>query len=119
MYQEDILKPKNQKTERENKTSEGLCPICSRKMIKGKSLDRHHFIPKLKKGKETTLLHLICHRKLHSIFTESEMAKYYNTPEKCKEHPEIIKFIKWVKNKDPEYVESHKESNKKKKKRKG
>lgn len=118
MY-DDILRPKNQKKKLTGNADEKKCPICNRIMIEGKSIDRHHFIPKLKKGKETTLLHVICHRKLHSIFTESEMARYYNTPEKCKEHPDVLNFIKWVKNKNPEYMESHKESNNKKKKRKG
>jgi len=118
MY-EDLTRPKNQKTKKPANKDEQVCPICDRVMIEGKSIDRHHFIPKLKKGKETTLLHVICHRKLHSIFTESEMAKYYNTPERCKKHKEVAKFVKWLKNKDPEYIESHKESNEKSKKRKG
>lgn len=116
-YYDDLLKPKNKAKKSESKTGES-CPICGRVMIQGRSVDRHHFVPKLKGGKEMTLLHVICHRKLHSVFSESEMARYYNTPERCKEHPEIIKFIKWLKNKDPEFLESHKEHNSKKNKRK-
>lgn len=114
---EDLLTPKNKKKKPEKDKGE-LCPICNRLLIAGKSVDKHHFIPKLKGGKKTTLLHVICHRKLHSIFSESEMAKYYNTPGKCKEHPDVKTFIAWVKNKDPEYIESHKEHNNKKNKRK-
>tara|TARA_Y100000588_G_scaffold210270_1_gene224191 strand:+ start:26490 stop:26858 length:369 start_codon:yes stop_codon:yes gene_type:complete len=115
---DDFLRPKNQKVKNNEVQSEGKCPICDRDMIAGKSVDKHHFIPKLKKGKVTTLLHVICHRKLHSIFSEAEMAQYYNTPERCKEHPEVQKFIKWVSNKEPEYLESHKEHKGKKNKRK-
>lgn len=113
---EDLLTPKNKSNKKNTKDLE-KCPICNRAMIEGKSVDRHHFIPKLKGGKVMTLLHVICHRKLHSVFSEAEMARYYNTPERCKENEEIQKFIKWVSNKDPEYIESHKEHGKKKGKR--
>lgn len=34
----------------------GKCPICNRDMIKGPSIDEHHFIPKSKKGKEKEFL---------------------------------------------------------------
>lgn len=117
---DDFLKPKNSKpknTEKSINKDSLKCPICNRVMIEGRSVDRHHFIPKLKGGKEMTLLHVICHRKLHSIFSEAEMARYYNTPERCKEHNEVQKFIKWVAKKDPEFLESHKEHKNKKNKR--
>lgn len=95
------------------------CPICKREMIKGKSLNNHHFTPKLKGGKETTTLHVICHSKLHSVFSEAEMARYYNTPEKCLECEEIKNFVKWVSKKDPEFMASNREHNQKTNKRKG
>lgn len=117
---DNILKPKNQKNKSKNieHLKNDLCPICGRYLVLGKSVDKHHFIPRLKGGKESTLLHVICHRKLHSVFTESEMANKYNNPEECKNHPEIKKFIKWVSKKDPEFLDSNKEHNIKKKKRK-
>lgn len=116
----DLLKPKNMKKDKKSKKNNNeKCPICKREMITGPSIDRHHFVPKLKGGKVVTLLHVICHRKLHSVFSESEMAKYYNTSEKCLERDEISSFVKWVQKKDSEYMESHKEHNDKKNKRKG
>lgn len=83
-------------------------------MIKGPSVDKHHLVPKCKGGKETELMHKICHRKIHSLFNEKELAKEYNTAEKIKEHPEVQKFIKWIKKKDPEFYESSKNHNRKK-----
>lgn len=74
----------------------GLCPICNRMMYIGKSVDRHHFIPKSKGGKETEYIHKICHSKIHSLFTNSMLEKEYNTPEEIRKHEEMQKFIKWV-----------------------
>jgi hypothetical protein len=31
----------------------GLCPICDREMWKDKFVDKHHFLPKCRGGKET------------------------------------------------------------------
>lgn len=80
-----------------------ICPICDREMINGPSVDYHHLIPKTFKGKETIKIHRICHRKLHTLFTEREMAKYYHTIERIREHSEVQKFIKWVSRKHPEF----------------
>jgi hypothetical protein len=37
-----------------------------------------------------------CHSQLHSLFTEKELEQEYNTIEKLKAHPEVQKWIKWV-----------------------
>ena len=63
------------------------------------------------------MLHKVCHAKIHSVFTESELARVYNTIEKLLEHPDIQKFVEWVKKKPPEFYESSKEANGKKRKR--
>lgn len=94
-----------------------LCPICNREMVKGKSLDEHHLIPKTFGGKEKFLLHRICHRKLHATFTEREMFKYYHTWERILENEEICKFVKWVSKKGPEYYSGSKETQNRKNKR--
>lgn len=92
----------------------GNCPICDRLMIKGPSIDKHHFMPKCKGGRETEYVHKICHRKIHSLFTESELAKEYYDPEKVKAHPEIQKFITWVKKKEPDFYDRNEQHNRKK-----
>ena len=94
-----------------------ICPICKREMIKGKSIDDHHLIPRTFKGKEKISLHKICHRKLHTVFTEREMQHYYHTIERLLEHEEIIKFVKWVKNKDPLFYVKNKDTKERKGKR--
>lgn len=93
----------------------GKCPICNRDMIKGPSIDEHHFIPKSKKGKEKEFLHKTCHRFIHALFTENELAKKYNTPESLLEVEEVKNYVKWLSKKDPEFIDKIKTSNRKKK----
>ena len=94
------------------------CPLCGREMVEGPSVDLHHLVPKSKKGKETVLLHLICHRKIHSLLSEKEIATKYNTIAKLQEHEDIKTFIEWVSKKNPEFVDTFKDSRDRKKKRK-
>lgn len=96
------------------------CQICQRPLVEGPSIDVHHLIPKLKGGRKgpTVVLHAVCHTKIHSVFTESELAKKYNTIEKLLEHEEIQKFAQWVSKKDPEFYETNREMSSKKNKRK-
>lgn len=90
------------------------CPLCGRDLIDGPSVDKHHLIPKLKGGKETVLIHKICHRKIHSLFTESELKNTYFSIEKLLEHPDIQIFVKWVQKKSPEFYDSNFQSNRRK-----
>lgn len=91
----------------------GPCPICQRTMYDDGSVDKHHFVPKSRGGRETEYVHKICHSKIHSLFTEKELAEEYKTAEKLREHPEIRKFLKWVSSKDPSYYDRSKRSNRK------
>lgn len=92
----------------------GQCPICDRDMLKGDSIDKHHMVPKCRGGKETEYLHKICHRKIHSIWTEKELEKEFNDPIKIREHEEIQKFIKWVSKKEPAFYDRNEKHNRKK-----
>ncbi len=88
------------------------CPLCDR--LLGDDINKHHLVPKTFKGKETVTLHRICHRKIHSVFTERELLKYYHTIERLLEHEDIRKFVEWVANKDPNYYASSKDHKRKK-----
>jgi hypothetical protein len=93
-----------------------LCGICGRE-LGNINIDKHHLIPKTFKGKETVLLHRICHRKIHASITERELANVYNTVDLICTHPEIDKFVKWVANKPPDYYSGSDETVSRKKKR--
>ena len=89
-------------------------------MIAGPSVDEHHLIPKSRKGREKELVHLVCHRKLHSSITEGEMEKHYSTWPRLREHRDVARFIPWVRKQfeqNPEYIDVHRDTKARKKKR--
>jgi len=92
----------------------GPCPICGREMLAGESVDRHHWRPKSRGGRTSAYLHRTCHRKLHSLFTDKELSSDFSTPEAVRQHPEIIKFIAWVRRQPPEVVPRHRKPREKK-----
>ena len=83
----------------------GPCPICGRDMIEGPSIDRHHWTPRSKGGRETDLLHLVCHRMIHRVFSEKELADSFRDPAVLRAHPDIRRFVGWVRRQPPEYVD--------------
>ena len=105
------------KKQYENK---GCCQICDREMYDdGKSINRHHFVPKSRGGKEQYYIHTLCHNMIHGLWTEKELEKEYSDPEKIKNHHEMKIFIEWIKNKDPLFYITTKDSNIRKKQRRG
>lgn len=70
-------------------------------------MNRHHLLPLSKggRGTATILLHKTCHDKIHAVFTEMELKRYYHTIDRIQENEEIADFIKWVRKKEPEYYD--------------
>ena len=85
----------------------GPCPLCGRDMLDGPSVDRHHWVPRSEGGRLAEPMHTVCHRKLHAVFTERELAVVYNTAEAVRRHPDIRAFVAWVSRKPPEFVDWH------------
>ena len=77
-----------------------ICPLCERPF--GRLREKHHVIPKSKGGKETIALHPICHRKIHMVFTRTELANL-GTIEALKTHSDMEKFIRWLSKKPPDF----------------
>lgn len=100
--------------------NKGECPICGRLMYDdGKSINRHHFVPKSRGGREQEWVHTICHNQIHGIWTEKELAEEYSDPEKIASHPEMVKFIAWIRKKDPLFYAKTKDFCERKRKRRG
>ena len=86
-----------------------VCPICDR-VIPDSQKDAHHLIPKSKGGKTTEYLHRICHKQIHALFTETELAQQFHHAQILKEHPEMRKFIQWVSSKPDAFYEKTRKS---------
>ena len=80
-----------------------ICPLCGRP-IPAPQRDAHHLVPKSRGGRETEFLHRICHRQIHALLTESELARDYNSVEALMAHPEMARFVAWVRGKPPGFA---------------
>ncbi len=77
-------------------------------MLKGSaSLNEHHLIPRMYGGIEKSVVHRVCHSKIHSVLSESELAFEFNTFAKLREHADLRRFIKWVRKRDPDFNTKH------------
>ena len=81
------------------------CPLCLRPIPPHARQSLHHLVPKLKGGARgpTVLVHQICHNEIHSVLTEAELARDYDTPEKLRAHPALARFAQWIAGKDPAF----------------
>ena len=88
-----------------------LCPICDRD-LEPNTTDLHHFIPKQCGGAKIppVEIHKFCHSKIHSLFSNKELAKKYYSAELLRSHPDMEKFIIWVRNKAPSYYDKNTQS---------
>ena len=83
-------------------TEESICQLCMRPISKSQR-DAHHLIPKSRGGIETVILHRLCHRQIHALLTENQLARNYSTIEALRGHSEIAKFIEWI-SKKPSHI---------------
>jgi hypothetical protein len=79
-----------------------ICPLCDRAIPKSQR-DAHHLVPKSKGGRQTEFLHRVCHRQIHALLSETELAKQYATVEALLAHPELKTFVAWVKTKPEDF----------------
>jgi hypothetical protein len=88
---------------------EVICLLCDRAIPKPQR-DEHHLIPKSQGGRITTVLHRICHRQIHAVFTETELARQYHSIELLKQQEEMAGFIAWVRLKPDDFFERTRKS---------
>jgi 5-methylcytosine-specific restriction endonuclease McrA len=88
------------------------CELCGRPVGK---LDRHHLIPRCEHGsrpmrrafdrqemhERVAMLCRPCHKTVHATLDEKQLAREYNTIEGLRSHPEIARFVAWVRKQDP------------------
>lgn len=83
----------------------GPCPLCDRPMLTGPSLDQHHPVPRSHGGRETVTMHKICHRAIHAMLSERELAVEFSAFDALRTHPMLAQFIAWVKKRPPDYYD--------------
>ena len=90
------------------------CELCERVNVQ---CDSHHLIPRTrhrnKKNKKefdrrevkdrTAWFCHPCHNTVHTIFSEKELEREYNTLEKLKSHEQIQKYIEWIRTKPGDF----------------
>ena len=81
------------------------CPICDRALVPGPSVNRHHWRPLSRGGRDSSAIHVICHRMIHRLFTERDLATAYATAAALRAHPEMRRFIDWVRGQPATYVD--------------
>lgn len=85
------------------------CPLCDRVIPEGQ-IEHHHLVPKSKGGKVTIALHRVCHRQIHAVFTDGQLAKTFSTITALREDPAIQKFVGWIRTKQPGFSDVAKDS---------
>jgi hypothetical protein len=86
-----------------------VCPLCDR-AIPPAQRDAHHLVPKSKGGRQTTLMHRVCHRQIHAVLTEAELARQYATVDALLAHPELKVFVAWIRTKPDDFFVSVRKS---------
>jgi hypothetical protein len=86
-----------------------ICPLCER-IIPDAQRDAHHLVPKSRGGVETVWLHRICHRQVHALLNENELARHYCEVRQLREHPGLAVFIRWVRSKPADFFERTRKS---------
>lgn len=90
-----------------------ICELCGRSPVE---TTVHHLTPRQFGGAEGPTANLCtpCHKQIHAIFTNQELATFYNTIPRLKDHPDMVKYIKWVKKQSPHKKITIKKANRKK-----
>ena len=84
----------------------GDCPLCSRPLLKGPSIDKHHFCQNQRAaGQQMRCGFRICHKQIHALFTAKELARdpELQRPSALAARPEFEGFIDWIRKQPPEF----------------
>jgi predicted choloylglycine hydrolase len=83
------------------------CELCLRDEVQ---VTRHHLIPRAMHRKQRfrnvferdeltgriALLCRACHKYIHTVLSERELATAYSSIDQLRAHPEIAKFVSWL-----------------------
>lgn len=90
----------------------GACELCERETF----LTRHHLVPQCRHKANSTkrrftreavqrdlllMLCSACHRQVHALVSEKELARDYHTAALLRTHPGVSRFVAWIRRKPP------------------
>jgi 5-methylcytosine-specific restriction enzyme A len=80
-----------------------LCCLC-RRQVPRNLITLHHLKPRQKGGRAEDRVPLCkpCHKQLHAMFSNSELAKLYDSLESLGSAPELQAFLKWIRKQKPD-----------------
>ncbi|WP_174730707.1 HNH endonuclease [Mesobacillus harenae] len=95
------------------KRLDGRCELCGREPVQ---TTVHHLIPKEMGGTfgTTADLCLPCHKQIHALFFNKELAENFHSITALQEEPRIRKYIRWIKKQPAAKLPILKKSNHKK-----
>lgn len=77
------------------------CALCERPL--GSRIEWHHLVPRSEGGRETAPVHPICHRTIHALVANSDLARAYADPGALRARDDIARFLRWVADKPPDF----------------
>lgn len=86
-----------------------ICPLCERPVPESER-DAHHLLPKSRGGVDTVVLHRICHRQIHVLISLPELERSYNSVAALRTHPDMARFLQWVRSKPNDFFERSRKS---------
>ena len=94
----------------------GTCELCEREEVE---ITVHHLTPKEMGGTflPTANLCIPCHKQIHALYTNEELAIRLNTVLLLKDDPKIGSFIKWIQKQPSTKIPLTRKSNERKQKR--
>ncbi|MDQ3812719.1 MAG: HNH endonuclease [Armatimonadota bacterium] len=77
------------------------CQLCERPVG---TLTIHHLVPKSQATKgepiPTAAICSACHRQLHALFTNKQLAREFSSLEELRTDPHVQRFLRWVRQQD-------------------
>jgi hypothetical protein len=80
---------------------ESFCWLCGRPL--GAGVEDHHPVPKSRGGRETVPIHPICHRTLHTVFSNAELKVFGGNVGAIRADPRAGRVLGWIATKDPDF----------------
>ena len=73
------------------------CSLCQRQ-VPAELITQHHLKPREKGGKaeHRTPLCRPCHKQLHALFSNADLARLYDSIEALRQAPVLQPFLKWI-----------------------